>query len=236
MLFTDEFIFGIVEKPIESIIEVCKVSFQLRKGKSYAQLSIEDHDVLLECYALIQSIFEDDLLVPITRPISFTGDRTNDSKKIIDYIATIYKHFTAQETNLRVQSLSSKFKTKLGSGFTYEFTQGDIDRIQALINELREQISKSDFIEESHKSRLLKRLEHLQAEMHKRMSDLDKFWGLVGDAGVAIGKFGKDAKPIVDRIKEITDIIWRTQSKAEELPSSIENPMLPSSSTETDEE
>lgn len=58
------------------------------------------------------------------------------------------------------------------------------------------------------------------------MSDIDVFWGLVGDAGVAIGKFGKDAKPFVDRIREITDIVWRTQSRAEELPSGTPTPLL----------
>jgi hypothetical protein len=72
----------------------------------------------------------------------------------------------------------------------------------------------------------LKRLESLQAEIHKRVPDLDKFWGLIGDAGVVIGKFGKDAKPIVDRIREIADIVWRTQFRAEELPSGTSSPLL----------
>jgi hypothetical protein len=30
------------------------------------------------------------------------------------------------------------------------------------------------------------------------MSNLDRLWGLIGEAGVALGKFGKDAKPLVD--------------------------------------
>lgn len=58
------------------------------------------------------------------------------------------------------------------------------------------------------------------------MSSLDKFWGLVGDAGVVIGKFGKDAKPMVDRIREITQIIWSIQARAEELPSNTMMPLL----------
>ena len=58
------------------------------------------------------------------------------------------------------------------------------------------------------------------------MSSLDKLWGLIGDVGVALGKFGKDAKPIVDRIREITMITWRTQARAEELPSATPLPLL----------
>jgi hypothetical protein len=91
---------------------------------------------------------------------------------------------------------------------------------------LREQINSSNLFEQTHKERLLKRLEKLQAEMHKKMSDIDRFWGLIGDAGIVIGKFGKDAKPFVDRMKEISDIVWRTQSRAEELPSGTPPPSL----------
>ena len=117
-------------------------------------------------------------------------------------------------------------KKILDKGFFYEFTDGDLKRIQAIINELRDQIGESDLFEEDHRRRLLRRLEALQSEMHKKMSDVDRIWGLVGDAGIAIGKFGKDAKPFVDRIKELSQIAWKTQARAEELPSSITNPLL----------
>ena len=51
-------------------------------------------------------------------------------------------------------------------------------------------------------------------------------WGMVGDAGVLIGKLGTDAKPIVDRVKEIAAIVWKTQAIAEKLPRNSPNPML----------
>ena len=39
------------------------------------------------------------------------------------------------------------------------------------------------------------------------MSDLDRFWGFVGDAGEVIGQLGKDAKPFTHRIKDIMNIV-----------------------------
>ncbi|MFJ5490297.1 hypothetical protein ACIPT9_03300 [Pectobacterium carotovorum] len=117
-------------------------------------------------------------------------------------------------------------KRILEKGFFYEFTDGDLNRIQLIINELREYISDSELFEDNHRGRLLKRLEALQSEMHKKMSDIDRIWGLVGDAGVVIGKFGKNSKPFVDRIKELSQIAWKTQARAEELPSSSVNPLL----------
>jgi hypothetical protein len=129
-------------------------------------------------------------------------------------------------SKLKVESYKSRIRTNFNNVFSYEFSQDDLDRIQTLVNELREHVSKSGDFEDEHKRLLLSRLEKLQSELHKKMSDLDKFWGLIGDAGVAVGKFGNDVKPIVDRIKEITEIVWRTQARAEELPSDSPCPSL----------
>ncbi|SMN01260.1 hypothetical protein SPONL_1888 [uncultured Candidatus Thioglobus sp.] len=134
--------------------------------------------------------------------------------------------FIGEATKLKIETYKNQYKSVLKSSFAYEFSQGDVDRIQILINELREHITGMDNLSNGHKERLLKRLEKLQSELHKRLSNLDRFWGIVGDAGVALGRLGKDAKPIVDRIKEISEIVWRTQARSEELPSNSPYPLL----------
>ncbi len=125
-----------------------------------------------------------------------------------------------------MENHKEKYLIHFGQSFAYEFSEEGLDRIQILINELRDLISDSNTIDENHKLRLLKRLENLQLELHKRVSNLDRFWGFVGDAGVVLGKFGKDVKPIVDRIREMLGIVWRTQAKSEELESNAENLLL----------
>lgn len=160
-------------------------------------------------------------------------DSTEDIRRFIKYISKvkfIIRPLIDDEVgSIKKNNFFSKIENKkkiLNKGFFYEFSDGDLDRVQSLINELREQISGSDLFEENHRSRLLRRLESLQSEIHKKMSDVDKIWGLVGEAGVVIGKFGKDAKPFVERIKELSQIAWKTQARAEELPSSSQNPLL----------
>lgn len=128
-------------------------------------------------------------------------------------------------TRLLEQSIQ-KHNNKLKTGFYFEFTDNEVGRINEIIGELRNIISNSSLFDDGHRQRLLKRLEKLQAEIHKKVSDLDRFWGMVGDAGVALGKFGDDAKPIVDRIGELADIVWRAQSKAEGLPTKDPMPLL----------
>ena len=54
---------------------------------------------------------------------------------------------------------------------------------------MRQLLTDSELFDANHKERLLKKLESLQAEVHKQVSSLDKFWGLIGEAGVVLGKF-----------------------------------------------
>lgn len=127
-----------------------------------------------------------------------------------------------------------RFRIKLKKAFGYQFTDGDIDRIQAIINELRDLVAQSNIFDAKHKLRILKKLEILQLSLHKTMGSLDNFWGFIGEAGIVLGKFGNDAKPFVDRVKEILQIVWRTQARAEELPSATPLPLLSKELIKTD--
>lgn len=126
-----------------------------------------------------------------------------------------------------IDVVTKNLKERLQVGHLYRFSDRDFARVQTLINELRQIVVQSAHFDEDHRRRMLKRLERLQSELNKRMSDLDRFWGLVGDAGIALGKFGNEAKPFVDRIKELSEIIWRTQAEAEKLPEHSKIPTLP---------
>jgi hypothetical protein len=225
MIFEEDFLVLISEKPVEGILEVCEKVRQSLSDDPREWLEA-DYDVFIEALGLISSMVEMDLIFSPYAIPSISGNINEDCKNISEYLARLKEVYQAESSKLKLQSFKAHFKTNIGNGFKYEFSQGDLDRIQALVNELREHVSKSGDFEEDHKNRLLSRLEKLQAELHKKMSDLDRFWGLIGDAGVVIGKFGDDVKPIEDRIKEITEIVWRTQARAEELPSDSPLPKL----------
>lgn len=213
---------------LDSLIASLNHAQLVKLTASYSEIT----DIAAEVIAHIE---EDPYFNDIEKPDlpKLNHDKKENIKKIVIYASSVRKFIDPliEEENSNFESahfydLINKKKTILERGFYYEFTEGDLKRIQDIINELREKIRASELFEEKHKTRLLSKLERLQSELHKRMSDVDRFWGLVGDAGVVIGKFGKDAKPFVDRIKEISDIVFRTQARAEELPSSINNQLL----------
>jgi hypothetical protein len=89
----------------------------------------------------------------------------------------------------------------------YEFSETDFKRVHELVRELRDLIRGSSLITDEHKRRLLRRLEAMHAELHKKTSDIDRFWGFIGEAGIAMRKFGEDLAPISERVLELGGIV-----------------------------
>ncbi|PKG81386.1 hypothetical protein CXF85_18105 [Colwellia sp. 75C3] len=202
---------------------------------SFAKLLPKYENILEIVAELIASLDEESYFSHLDLPAipALGHDNAANLKEFMNYIAQVkvliqplIDDAVGSNKNNQLLSAINNKKKILDKGFFYEFTDGDLDRIQELINELRKEITVSDLFDDSHRRRLLRRLEAMQSEMHKKMSDVDRIWGLVGDAGIVIGKFGKDSKPFVDRIKELSQIAWKTQARAEELPSSSQNPLL----------
>ena len=187
-------------------------------------------NILLSAAALV-TVIVNKFKIPLNlKPPEVRGDLQEDGKAFFHYLRSINNSVEAAHSkklsNDIFQNLQYSYSVRIGNAFAYEFTQGDLNRIQQLINELRQEITNCEDLEQDHKQRLLKRLERMQSELHKRMPNLDRIFGFVADASVLMRKVGENAKPMVDRIGEILKIAWRAQARAEELPSDATSPLL----------
>ncbi len=212
-LFNDEFILSVKSnlenKSYVCLIEILEMAIESGQNEHYIEA--------LHLLDYITEKFEIDVL----SNISFDDvDDTAEFRSFFIHLAIEIQPKILKDSNLE------RFDSLFSNTFSYEFSEEDVNKIQTLINELRDELNSSELFEDEHKERLLKRLEDLQKEMHKKMANIDKIWGLLGDAGVVIGKFGKDVKPFTDRIIELAKIGWKTQAKAEGLSESIQNPLL----------
>ncbi|RUA07297.1 MAG: hypothetical protein DSY43_00280, partial [Gammaproteobacteria bacterium] len=229
--FDDTFIRNISNNPLQSIFDIVNyilenttenfLKFGHREEKEKEKAY---HVILINGVNLIGQIHDKFKIENLEYSCSVTGGvaEYNELRQCIEGFSTTIEKAINLENLIQK---NDRYNALWSDEFTYKFSEKDVKTIQNLINELREKISASKLFEDKHKKRLLARLEKLQAEIHKEMSDIDKIWGLVGDAGIALEKFGKDAKPIVDRIKEIATIGWKIQSKAEGLPEDTQNPL-----------
>lgn len=230
MLFDDEFIEALKDDPLAGTLRACnKARAQFREGQGWEE---DEFEYLSEVLALFVEMEAAGIFPARVDFPDLSGDMQADCGSISRMMAEVEAVCNAELTKVHNQLARNRFRLALGTQFAYEFTNGDLDRVQQLLNELREQVVAADYFESDHKARVFARLEKLQAELHKKVSSLDRFWGLIGDAGVAAGKFGTDAKPLVDRVRELTQIVWRTQARAEELPSDAAMPSLENKPTD----
>lgn len=227
MFFDQEFIEWVEGNPIEGLVKAGEMALaRLKELENPEEWTEPEHELLWDASSFISLVLEtNEMTIDYSLPDASSNLGVN-CQELVKYIEGVIVSLKGHATKLKIDSYKNRYNTVLKSAFAYEFSQGDLDRVQVLVDEIRNHITENTSLEENHKFRLLKRLEKLQMELHKRVSDLDRFWGLVGDAGVVLGKLGKDAKPIVDRVKEIAEITWKTQARTEELPSGSQNPVL----------
>lgn len=133
-------------------------------------------------------------------------------------IAGICGYFANLRTNVRAElanrhakgyfeSKTEEYMALFSRAPGYEFTEADYKRVHDLINELRELIRVSTLITDEHKRRLLRRLEAMRGELHRKTNDIDRFWGFIGEAGIAMRKFGEDLAPISERVLELGGLV-----------------------------
>jgi hypothetical protein len=225
MLFSQELLESLPVLPIDGVIRICDRVLDVTADNREWESS--DYDAFMEGFALLTSMEAAKLIIlpfevnDFEQPTSLASD----CQALNAYFQKVRSEFRAKLTQSKYSQTKAHYSAMLGAGFVYEFTQGDLDRIQELLGQLRVQIRDSDMFTEEHRRRLLLKFEKLQTELHKKMSSLDRLWGITGELGVVLGKFGNDAKPLVDRFKEIMQITWRTQSRAEDMPSDSPPPL-----------
>jgi hypothetical protein len=229
-MFTDDFLSKLPSDPVEAASLMCSTFLEWDEGFA-SNRRLDVYSDYVRAFAALEA-FCAATGINKRAPAPFKT-QFGHVESIRSYFQDVTADLAQQETEILLARSRRIYQARFGEVFAYELSQGDLERVQLLINELRVEISGATCFEPKHQQRLLAKLESLQRELHKKMSSLDQFWGLLGEAGVVIGKFGEDTKPIVDRIREIIQIIWSTQARTEELPSGMEVPTLPSKSDDS---
>lgn len=202
--FTREFLESLPDENDDAVVALTNEYLRLWKQTGG---NGNDHDYL-EVYAILQTFIE-------ARGLKFTlPPATPPNVRRSDILTLLQREKSAAETRIyerestyHLEQKSDEYRAIFSKIPTYEFSDVEYDRIQELINELRDLIQKAVLIPTQHKERLLKRLEAMQRELHKRTSNIDRFWGFVAEAGIVARKFGEDLKPINERVTELGRIV-----------------------------
>ena len=109
----------------------------------------------------------------------------------------------------------------------FHVSETDQSRIFKLCAEMRKIIFATTDFDEPHRLRLLNRLAAIEAETKKPQGLFDVVRGGINDLGETLGKFGKDVKPLSDRMKEVVNIARSGSKQYDQLPEPEEVKRLP---------
>jgi hypothetical protein len=137
--------------------------------------------------------------------------RHQNVTNIAGYFGRLRNNVRAELTNRHArgyfESKTEEYVSLFSKASIYEFSESDFKRVQDLVNELRDLIRGSTLITDEHKRRLLRRLEAMSGELRRKTNDIDRFWGFIGEAGIAMRKFGEDLAPISERVLELGGLV-----------------------------
>ena len=215
MIFDDITIESLPDDPREAVISVCtEYSKHIR---DYQHNSDEEYQFALKGYAFLDVLLDTKGLK--AEKLEITGAKEKDVQTIRNFINKLKNDMHIKIRRSTYDDYRSAYTMKFGTVFHYEFSEGDLKRIQKLVNELRDIISVTEELESEHKQRVLRKIEKLQSELHKKIKDLDLFYGTIIELSVTARIVGENFKPVVDRIRELVGIVWPVQARAFELPS-----------------
>ena len=109
----------------------------------------------------------------------------------------------------------------------FELKRPDKDRIFELCGDMRKIVFAATDFDQPHRLRLLNRIAAIEAETHKPKGIFDVVRGGISDLGETLGKFGKDIKPLTDRMAEVVKIARSGTKEYDQLPPPDEVKQLP---------
>jgi len=109
----------------------------------------------------------------------------------------------------------------------FELGKSDKVRIFELCTGMRKIIFATQEFDQPHRKRLLDRVAAIEAETHKPKGMFDVVRAGVSDLGETLGKFGKDIKPLTDRMAEVVRITRKGTKEYDQLPPPEEVKRLP---------
>lgn len=223
LIYDDAFVANLPDDPWESLAQVCSRFIEWFKPIE-GNTQFDQHGRIVDAYALLRALISHhkEHLTGIPDSYRVKGNRNDDVKTIVAQFNSINNtahQVLGNRTSIQHFATSSeRYEAMLAGELRIEFHDDEIKQLQTLINELRDAISSCESLEANHKNRLLRRLERLQKELHKEVSNLDSMWTFIGDAAFVLGQAAQDGKPIAELVREIMGIARIAMGRTHGLP------------------
>lgn len=217
LIFSEKFI---EEIPLDLINGVVHIGRKFFDNTTKIKNSPNAIDELISVHAIMYNFLKNNKIDPGKEP-TFNLDKNKLLAEVDVYLRPILNAYSAKQreriARAKFDEINAKVSSKFGNYILYELSENQIENIQYLINELRVQVNESDSFDDSHKQRILIKLEKLQTEIHVKMTNFDKIFGLVVETQFLYKNY-KEAKPLFDLSVKIANIAIDSMALANGLP------------------
>jgi hypothetical protein len=196
--------------PTEALAALCA---EFDRFDGHARQLPEHHDDYVEALSILKAfaLAHDTQLEPLPEVGSQRHQNIANITAFLSQLRTrVRTELAGRHSRGYFESKTEEYRALFAKAQVFEFPEPDFKRILVLAAELRDLISENSLIAEEHKRRLLRRLEAARTELHRRTSDVDRFWSFLFEAGITIRKFGEDLEPISVRALELGKLILKT--------------------------
>jgi len=196
--------------PADNVEALAMLCGEFERFDGHARQLPEHHDDYVEALGILKGfVMARDARVAAIPEIS--SQRHQNIAAITAYFnqlrAAARTELAGRHSRTYFDAKTEEYLALFAKAQVYEFSEEEFKRVHELANELRELIHSSSLITEIHKRRLLRRLEAMQGELHRKTNDIDRFWGFLGEAAITMRKFGEDLQPVSQRVLEMSRII-----------------------------
>jgi len=216
--FDEAFLESLPHDPAEACISICRqaIAFYRSRASDIGKRTLsDDHETYMTGLALLKAYterhpheFED----PLPK---LSSSATENSRAILTYMDRLKGFMQQQVMEDQFDTLRVKYSALLDRGRShYHFDEDAMRRIRRDIHLVREVLKDKSDLAEDQRQRIGARLGKLESELNRPDTDLDRFWGLIGEASLCAAKLGEGSELIDNGIRLILSIVWQAQCEA----------------------
>lgn len=212
-MFEDQFINRLPEDPTPAVIVICKEFLAFHAANKNA---FSHYKSYIEALGFIEVYAEANNLEMSFPKID--EKREQNIVKIEKFFMETCRTYERKYQQANLDDIKKKFASKLKSENVYTADDNEVIILKKQLIALRNEVEKNSLLDEDYKFRIIRKIDKILSTSYKSMTDLNPFWGLIGEKGIIIGKVGTEKKVIPELINFLADTIWKIQLRSEKMP------------------
>ena len=223
----ESYLKSLTTNPLQASYAVCETFFALHNPNSSSTVSRKkDYHKYIELYVILQTLLKKCNIE--CRELELKNDIDHNISLIVEFFIDSRKNLRraldVEDTQELIAKFKAQYETSILQGFSYEFDDYQLTEARNIIAQIQAEIKKLSSIDYVHKARLKASVDRLEKALHKNMSNMDRFWGLMFEIRLVLKGRPEEIQDIIDLVHDLATIFYQIISRSgDDLPFKIQN-------------